>query len=318
MECGQSVTTIGIVGDSERYRSTSRAVATDRTHGRERPTDRRHSTGVPDGFIQSDPKSSIAVTHPTSQPDGSRLSDSRRLSRRSAIAGAGVAVAASLAGCLGGGDSTGTNDNVVLDVPEKYDTLEGANIDFPIHGEKIPDATVPDVVTGNELSPRDFVGDRHTMLTFVFTNCAGACPALTSNLVQVQAEAAENGFSDEIALLEYTFDPENDTEALFFDEYADDAGIDLDIGNWHFLRPESESRAGEVVAETFGVWFEYLTEEEREDHFDDDHMVEHMFYLHENLIFLVNEDGYVERAYRGEPPSPATVIDDVNTLRERW
>ena len=239
-----------------------------------------------------------------------------QVSRREAIAGVGTALTASLAGCLGTGlfdNSPGAHDDVVLDEPENYDTLKDAEIEYPIHGDEVPEVTVPDVVTGEVVSSRAFVGDRHTMSTFIFTRCPGACPALTSSLLQVQAAAAENGYADDIALFEYTFDPEYDTEAVF-DEYAEGMGIDLDVGNWHFLRPESKARAEEVVTDTFGVWYDPLTEEQREEM----GMHDNMAYQHENLILLVNEAGYVERAYEGQPPNPGTVVDDVNTLIDRW
>lgn len=224
------------------------------------------------------------------------------------------ATATAVAGCLGVlSDSTGAHDDVVLEKPENYNRLEDADVDYPIHGEEVPEVTVRDIVTGTEMSSREYVGDRHTMMTFVFTRCPGACPALTSNLLQTQAEAAENGFSDDIALFEYTFDIEYDTEERF-QEYAEMMSIDLDVGNWHFLRPESEAHAEEVITDTFGVWYAPLSDEEREEM----EMHEDMAFQHENLILLVNEAGYVERAYEGEPPNPGTVIDDVNTLRERW
>lgn len=247
--------------------------------------------------------------------ESKQCSHTGRLSRRGAIAGAGVALTASLAGCLGTGlsGSTGVHDDVVLEEPENHEMLEGADIEFPIHGDEVPEATVPDVVSGRTVSTREFVSDRHVLMTFIFTRCPGACPALTATLLQVQADAAEAGYSDEIALFECTFDPEYDTEERF-EEYAEGMGIDLGIGNWHFLRPESESRAEEVVTDTFGVWYDELTEEQREEM----EMHEDMAFQHENLILLVNKDGYVERAYEGEPPTPATVIDDVNTLIERW
>ena len=238
-----------------------------------------------------------------------------RLSRREAIAGAGAALTASIAGCLEAGifGSPGAHDDVVLEKPENYDALERAEIDHPIHGDEVPEATVPDVVTGEEISSRGFVGDRHVAITFVFTRCPGACPALTGSLLQVQAAAAENGYADDIALLEYTFDPEYDTEAVF-NEYAELMGIDLDAGNWHFLRAESEARTEEIITDTFGVWYDYLPEEQREEM----GMHEDMAYQHENLLLLVNKKGYVERAYEGEPPNPGTVVDDVNTLIDRW
>ena len=239
-----------------------------------------------------------------------------RTNRRTMLAATAGATATVLAGCLGfpdDDDSPGAHDGVVLDEPEDFDTLQDADIDYPIHGDEVPEATVPDVVTGQEISSREFVGDRHTMSTFIFTRCPGACPALTSSLLQVQAAAAENGYSDDIALLEYTFDTEYDTGEVF-SEYAEGRGIDLDVGNWHFLRAESQVRAEEVITDTFGVWYDSLTDQQREEM----EMHENMAFQHENLILLVNEKGYVERAYEGDPPNPGTVVDDVNTLIDRW
>lgn len=252
-------------------------------------------------------------THPQ-EPSRHRASTDR-LSRRSVIAGTGTAFTTALAGCLGTGlfDSTGAHDDVVLDKPADYSMLDGAELEHPIHGDEVPDIAVPDLVTGEEMSSHDFIGDRHMLLTFVFTRCPGACPALTASLLQVQANAAENGYSDDIALLEYTFDPEYDTETRFL-EYAEEMNIDLNIGNWHFLRPETPASAEEVITDTFGVWFDELTDEQREGM----EMHEDMAFQHENLILLVNKKGYVERAYEGEPPNPGTVVDDVNRLLDRW
>jgi cytochrome oxidase Cu insertion factor (SCO1/SenC/PrrC family) len=39
---------------------------------------------------------------------------------------------------------------------------------------------------------------------------------------------------------------------------------------------------------------------------------------HSSLVLLVNEDGYVERAYNGQAPAPGTAIDDAWTLIEEW
>ena len=255
------------------------------------------------------------MTNPNTRIEPTQPTHTSGMSRRRAIAGGGAVLTTSLAGCLGSGifGSTGAHDGVVLDTPADYDSLKDAPIDYPIHGDEVPEATVPDVVTGAEISSRDFIGDRHTMSTFIFTRCPGACPALTSNLLQIQAAAAEHGYSDDIALLEYTFDPEYDTEELFY-EYAESMGINLDVGNWYFLRPETEARAKEVVTETFGVWYDRLTDEQREEM----DMHDDMAFQHENLILLVNKRGYVERAYEGSPPNPGTVVDDVNTLIDRW
>jgi len=147
------------------------------------------------------------------------------------------------------------------------------------------------------------VGERHALITFIFTRCHEACPVLTSNLVHAQAEAAENGYEDDVALMNVTFDPEHDT-AEVLREYSDDRGAEVDSGNWYLLRPEGEERAHEVVEETFGCAYQRNQPEAS------------MEFTHMSLIILANRDGYVERAYTGQPPEPLTVVDDLNAVVE--
>jgi protein SCO1/2 len=227
---------------------------------------------------------------------------------RTVLKSAGAAaLGASLAGC---GQVLGTADaDVVLEAPENHDRRAEADLPYPIHGEELPEATVPAPLHDREVTTTEFVGDRHAMLTFVFTRCSMTCPALTSNLVQVQSESIAEGFADEMAFLPTTFDPEHDT-ADELEAYGEDRGVDWGAGNWWFLRPESDERARTVVADTFGVGYEDLPEEDREQ--------ENMAYVHSNLILLANADGYVERAYTGRVPNPAAVMDDVRTLHEGW
>lgn len=234
--------------------------------------------------------------------------------RRTLLATLGAAaLGGAVAGCVSvgeSGDSGGTeNENVVLEPPENYERLSTAEIDFPIHGEPLPEVTVEAPLRGQTVTTTSFVGDRHVMTTFVFTRCSMACPALTSNLVQVQATANQDGFADEFAFLPMTFDPEYDT-ADRIAAYLDERGVDRSAGNWWFLRPAGPNRAREVVADSFGVFYEFVPEAKRD--------MDNMAWTHSNLVVLANADGYVERAYRGQPPNPATVVDDVQTLRDRW
>lgn len=246
---------------------------------------------------------------------GDETAPSPTASRRAVLAGAGVALSGSLAGCTSTGvlGSPGAHDGVVLEKPENYEMLAGSELQHPIHGDELPEATTYDPIAEREVSSRAFVGDRHVLATFVFTRCPGACVGLTSNLRHVQADAYEEGYADEVALLVYTFDPVYDTPERL-EAYGHDHGVDYDAGNWHFLRPETEARAEAVVTDTFGVFFEELSDEQREAM----EMDENMAFQHSNLILLANEDGYVERAYEGQVPDPTSVLDDVQTLRERW
>jgi len=225
--------------------------------------------------------------------------------RRSFVTAAAAAGAVGLSGCLSALGDGGEYSETVLPRPDNYEALRERDVPYPVHGDELPDETVRDVLRDEDVSTRGFVGDRHVLMTFIFTDCTGACPALESSLIQVQADAAENGYEDEVALVAITFDPEHDT-AEVLREYGEDRGIDSDADNWYFLRPESEERAREVVEDRFGQHYSRN---------DPDAM---MKYDHLPLLVFANKDGYVERAYANEPPSPNVVIDDTRQVVESY
>ena len=245
-----------------------------------------------------------------------RIVTQRDTSRRAFLTAAGAASATTLAGCLG---TLGLgDDDVVLDEPPGYDHLrEGRDsgaVPYPIHGDELPEATVPAPNHDREVTTTEFVGERHVLLTFLFTRCPAACLVLAGNLAQVQSDALDGGYDDEIALLPTTFDPEYDT-AEVFDEYSRDRGADPDHESWYCLRPETPERAEAVVEGTFGVFYDSLTPEEREE-LD---LGPEMYFDHLSSIVLANADGYVERNYvGGDIPNPGALVDDVETLRGRW
>lgn len=223
------------------------------------------------------------------------------VTRRTALkAGFAVGVAG-VAGCLGTGDDTGPDD-VVLQPPENYDKLQDAELPYPVYGEALPEASVPGVLHDRAVSTREFVGERHLLLTFVYTRCSGICLGLGSNLVQVQARAAADGYADDVALGAISFDPEYDTPERLR-EWGTERGFDYEMGNAYLLRPESPERARAVVEDTFGEAYKHEAGAD-------------MPFLHSGLLVLANDQGVVERAYAGDPPSPSTVVDDVETLVE--
>lgn len=233
-------------------------------------------------------------------PTGRPTARTHATSRRTFLRAAGTAAVLGLAGCTRIG--SGRPDGVHLDPPENYEQLEDAELPYPIYGEKLPDATLPSPTLDRDLRVREFVGDRVTFLTFVYTRCGGICPAEISNFVQVQARAAERGWSGDVALEAITFDPTYDTPERL-DSFGADLGARYDQGNWFWLRPTSHERAKAVVQERYGEAFE------RNDG-------DGMPWLHRGLILLANEDGYVERAYSGKPPQPARMVADFEALME--
>lgn len=268
----------------------------------------------------------------------------KTMDRRRLLQTVAAGASAGLTGCLDG--RANAPEGVVLPPPERHEMLREAELPHPVYGEPMPQVSVHDPLEDETVSTSDYEGERHLLTTLFFTRCNQTCPTLVSNLVQVQAKAAEEGWSDEVMLLAVTFDPEHDTEEVLR-EYADRMGVDLDAGNFRFLRPEDEERAKEVVEEGFGGIFQRSRIEEHEadnvseedgethDHDDGDSTVDDdsskstvdgasadgldgQQFLHSDLTLLANEGGMVERAYTPNPPTAPTVVDHVRTLVEEY
>ena len=220
------------------------------------------------------------------------------MNRRSYLQTVATAGAAATAGCLGVLGDSGA-EGTVLGPPE-VDLSEAVH---PSYGDEMPEFTVPDPIAGEEVSVAEFEGERALLWTAFYTNCPdGVCPALILRLRRAQEVATEEGYGDSAAFLALTFDPERDT-ADVLGEYADRQGVDLDAGNWHFLRPESYERGQELLDEQFGLVVEKTPADKYEN-------LEYRF-PHYGLILLVNERGIVERAYPNGPTVEIeTLVDD--------
>lgn len=228
------------------------------------------------------------------------------MDRRTYLGGAATTAGVLVAGCLGSG--TG---NTSLSKPEDQGA-DSEDLPYPAYGEEFPESTLPDPLSGEEISTSDFEGERVVLMTFVYTHCPGVCPALTQVLRHAQADAIENGYTDAVAFLATTFDPERDTaEALR--AFGDQQGVDYEAENWHFLRPESRERAREVITDTYGVRFERVDPEALTS--DTGHDVGEYGFDHYPITYLVNREGYVERAYTGVPET-SQVLEDFSAVAE--
>lgn len=205
------------------------------------------------------------------------------------------AVTTSVAGCLGDG-----NPNTALGRPDRQ--YESEDVPYPAWGQRVPDVSIDDPLAGTEIRVRDV--DTPTLLTFFYSHCQTVCPVLVSTLREVQTHALTEGYGEEVTFLPVTFDPERD-DAGRLEAYAEQLNVDLDAGNWRFLRPATTDRARAVVSDQFGVFFERTQPED---------MDKYMF-THTALTLLVNADGYVERAYRTKSPDETQLIDDLGRVR---
>ena len=217
------------------------------------------------------------------------------LSRRAFLGTAGAVSVGGLAGCIGGG-----NPNTHLSSPDT--PADPEDLAYPAHGQQIPDVSIPAPLHDTSVSPRDF--DETVLVTFFYSYCESVCPKLISALRNVQTAAAEGGYGDQVAFLPVTFDPARDTGPRF-EEYADAMRVDLEAGNWYFLRPDGKARAKEVVYETFGLQFERTDPNEDKPGY---------MFTHMPLILLVNPSGYVERAYVQKSPVWQDINEDVKTV----
>jgi protein SCO1/2 len=229
----------------------------------------------------------------------------RRTYLRSIGAATATLATTATAGCLGGlgGLVDSGAEGTILGPPDQ-DLSEASH---PSYGDEMPDFTVPDPIAGEDISVGSFEGERAVLWTSFYTNCPdGVCPALILRLRRAQAAAAESGYGDGITFLPLTFDPERDTEAALR-EYAGQQGVDLDAGNWHFLRPESYERGQELLDEHFGLVIEKRDADDYEN-------LEYQF-PHYGLMLLANKQGIVERAYpRGPQTDIEMLVDDVERV----
>lgn len=218
-------------------------------------------------------------------------------------AGAGVAGALGIAGCLGGRTALGLgggDENVSLSRPE--DVPKEADFAYPTWGERTPDVSFPAPVDGGRVSLRD--PGKPALVTFFFSHCRTVCPKLIGALRNVQIDSVQNDYADAARFLPVTFDPARD-DAERLRAYADEMNVDTGAGNWTFLRPESERAAEKKINGEFSIGFE-----KKEAKGGSGYMFQHL-----PLILLVNAGGYVERAYATGSPDQRRLIEDLKSVR---
>jgi protein SCO1 len=96
-----------------------------------------------------------------------------------------------------------------------------------------PDFALPDL-DGRLVRLADLRG-RITLVSFVYTRCATACPLLTARLALLQRRAAALPPAERPVLVSITVDPERDTPERLR-RYAEQFGVDR--SSWRFLRDE--------------------------------------------------------------------------------
>ena len=214
------------------------------------------------------------------------------MKRRAFIRTAGAAAVVTSAGCISASDNG--SENVAL--PPQEDQLgESEDISYPAYGQSFPEFTLPNPLTDETVEST--VSDKVTVATAIYATCPSECLVIGNQLAGVQQTVNKDGLEDSVRFLATTFDPERDTAEVLRD-YAGQMGVDLEAGNWYFLRPEDKEEAKSVVTEKLGIAFQRQGGE----------------FIHPSVTFLVNPDGYVERAYQGERPEIDRLVGDIETV----
>ncbi len=223
--------------------------------------------------------------------------------RRRCLQLAGTVGISSVAGCLSRlvDDSP---ENVTLP-PQEDQMAESEDLAYPAYGQRLPDFEVPDPI--NELSIRTGELERTSIVTAFFAFCPAECATLLRRLTAVQQNVISDGSNADTAFLPITFDPERD-DAVALQEHGRMVGVDFEAGNWHYLRPPDEAAARRIVEGELGIGFERVGGTESR--------VEGYDFVHSIVTLLVNPDGVVERAYRGETPDVERISDDMIAVTE--
>lgn len=225
------------------------------------------------------------------------------MDRRTYLATLATGTTAATAGCLSGLFASSSSKTVVLGEPADKLT-DSEDLSYPAYGQefpvfKLPDATSDAVVDTGAL-------DTVAVVTTFFASCPSECGILLNNLAGVQDQVIQRGLVDDVTFLPITFDPARDDSAALR-AHADKVGADLSAGNWYFLRPADADEVESVVTDQLGVGLDRVEESERLQGYDFSHIV---------ITWLVNPEGVVERAYRGEFLDTGRVLDDIQTVVE--
>jgi protein SCO1/2 len=105
---------------------------------------------------------------------------------------------------------------------------------LPILGA-VPDFTLTER-SGKSFSRAELDG-KIWIADFIFTNCGGTCPIMTSAMAELQAALVEQKMED-VKLVSISVDPERDTPEVL-SQFA--KGYGAEPGRWHFLTGDGQA-----------------------------------------------------------------------------
>jgi protein SCO1 len=147
--------------------------------------------------------------------------------------------------------------------------------------------------SGDEVTLSDLKGDIW-IADFIFTNCDTICLPMTANMAQLQQKLKDNGLAEDVKLVSFSIDPENDTPQALT-EYSSRYEADLD--QWEFLTGYSQEEVEVFANRSFNT---PAAKVEGSDQF-----------VHGTSFYLISESGIVLKQYEGvmDPPFEEIIAD---------
>jgi cytochrome oxidase Cu insertion factor (SCO1/SenC/PrrC family) len=158
--------------------------------------------------------------------------------------------------------------------------------------------------SGKTVTDRDLRGTVW-VASFIFTECSGPCPVVTSNMGRLQSELADELKSGKVKLVSFTVDPERDTPEKLR-QYAD--ARKADAQNWLFLTGD-EKQIHRLLRENLKQGIGRNPNEDVKPGEE---------FIHSTRLVVVDQEGKVRGFYDGvpSPNSPTAEADfDANLAR---
>ena len=169
------------------------------------------------------------------------------------------------------------------------------------------DGVVVDV-DGSSRRLFDYLGDRHVLLSFVYTRCSDptGCPLARATLQSVQAAMASRPeLAEEVRLITLSFDPQRDTpDAMRTYASQDQQGTGLEARPWVFLTTRSWDDLQPILD---GYGQSVVPETDENGDFTGD-------FSHVLKLYLIDRRRRVRNIYNSNYAHPAIALNDLETL----
>jgi protein SCO1/2 len=150
---------------------------------------------------------------------------------------------------------------------------------------------------GERITEQTFAGKIY-VADFIFTSCGGICPAMTSNMRQVQEAFKDDS---EVLLLSHSVTPELDSIAVL-KSYAE--RNEVISGKWHIVTGERK-----MIYDL--ARYSYFADEDLGRPRDDND------FLHTESFFLIDRQRRIRGVYNGVLPAEiARLIEDISILKK--